>query len=103
MPRQNQAYNHGVQILQAPGYVVIHYESMHDVRFIPLDGRPHLPAHIRLWNGDSRGRWEGDTLVVDWTNFDPRQEYEGAHQTNMHFVERFTRVDAEDDRLRSHR
>ncbi len=95
MPRQNQAYNHGVQILQAPGYVVIHYESMHDVRFIPLDGRPHLPAHIRLWNGDSRGRWEGDTLVVDWTNFDPRQEYEGAHQTNMHFVERFTRVDAE--------
>jgi len=94
MPRQNQAYNHGVQILQVPGYVVIHYESMHDVRIIPLDGRPHLPSHIRLWNGDSRGRWEGNTLVVDWTNFDPRQEYEGAHQTNMHFVERFTRVDA---------
>jgi hypothetical protein len=94
MPRQNQAYNHGVQILQVPGYVVIHYESMHDVRVIPLDGRPHLPDNIRLWNGDSRGRWEGDTLVVDWTNFDPRQEYEGAHQTNMHFVERFTRVDA---------
>jgi hypothetical protein len=94
MPRQNQAYNHGVQILQSPGYVVIHYESMHDVRVIPLDGRPHLPDNIRLWNGDARGRWEGDTLVVDWRNFDPRQEYEGAHQTNMHFVERFTRVDA---------
>jgi hypothetical protein len=93
MPRQNQAYNHGVEILQVPGYVVIHYESMHDVRFIPLDGRPHLPDHVRLWNGDSRGRWEGDTLVVDWTNFDPRQEYEGALQGNMHFVERFTRVD----------
>jgi hypothetical protein len=94
MPRQNQAYNHGLQILQVPGYVVIHYESMHDVRFIPLDGRPHLPGNIRLWNGDSRGHWEGNTLVVDWTNFDPRQEYEGAQQGNMHFVERFTRVDA---------
>jgi len=94
MPRQSQAYNHGLQILQVPGYVVIHYESMHDVRFIPLDGRPHLPDNIRLWNGDSRGHWEGNTLVVDWTNFDPRQEYEGAPQGNMHFVERFTRVDA---------
>jgi hypothetical protein len=93
MPRQNQAYNHGVQILQTPGWVVIHYESMHDVRFIPLDGRPHLPDHVRLWNGDSRGRWEGNTLVVDWSNFDPRQEYEGARQGNMRFVERFTRVD----------
>jgi hypothetical protein len=93
MPRQNQAYNHGVQILQSPGWVVIHYESMHDVRMIPLDGRPHLPDQIRLWNGDSRGRWDGDTLVVDWANFDPRQEYEGALQTNMRFVERFTRVD----------
>jgi len=94
MPRQSQAYNHGLQILQVPGYVVIHYESMHDVRFIPLDGRPHLPGNIRLWNGDSRGHWEGNSLVVDWTNFDPRQEYEGAPQGNMHFVERFTRVDA---------
>ena len=94
MPRQSQAYNHGLQILQVPGYVVIHYESMHDVRFIPLDGRPHLPDNIRLWNGDSRGHWEGNTLVVDWSNFDPRQEYEGASQARMHFVERFTRVDA---------
>ena len=94
MPRLAQAYNHGLQILQVPGYVVIYYESMHNARFIPLDGRPHLPGNIRLWNGDSRGHWEGNTLVVDWTNFDPRQEFQGALQGNMHFVERFTRVDA---------
>src|SRR5262245_65783568 len=56
IPRLGQAYNHGVQILQMPGYVVIHYESMHDVRIIPLDGRPHVDQNIRLLNGDYRGQ-----------------------------------------------
>ena len=95
MPRIEQSYNHGIEILQSPGYVVIFYESMHNARIIPLDGSPHLPSNVRLWDGDSRGRWEGNTLVVDWTNFDPRQEARvgGAQQGNVHYIERFTRVD----------
>ena len=95
MPRLAQSYNHGIEILQSPGYVVIFYESMHNARIIPLDGSPHLPSNVRLWDGDSRGRWEGNTLVVDWTNFDPRQEARvgGAQQGNVHYIERFTRVD----------
>ena len=94
MPRYSQLYNHGTEILQTPGYVVILYESMHNARLIPLDGSPHLPSNLRLWDGDSRGHWEGNALVVDWTNFDPQQEFEGAPQGDMHVVERFTRVDA---------
>jgi hypothetical protein len=95
MPRVFQSYNHGVQILQTPGQVVIHYESMHDVRVIPLDGRPHIDSNIRQWNGDSRGHWEGDTLVVDWTNFSDKQEWEGGVlQGTMRFTERFTKIDA---------
>ena len=100
MPRIRQGYNHGVQILQTPDHVVIHYESMHDIRIIPLDGRPQLDDAIRLWNGDSRGRWEGDTLVVEWTNFTGEQLFDGGYpggrlnfpQDNMRFIERFTRV-----------
>jgi hypothetical protein len=101
MPRIGQAYNHGLQILQTPGQVVVHYESMHDVRVIPLDGRPHLPQSIRQLNGDSRGHWEGNTLVVDWTNFSDKQRFDGAGdgetglpQGNMRYTERFTKVDA---------
>jgi hypothetical protein len=94
MPRLAQSYNHGIEILQSPGYVVIFYESMHNARIIPLDGSPHLPSNVRLWDGDPRGHWDGNTLVVDWTNFDPRQEFQGAMQRNMHVVEHFTRVDA---------
>jgi len=94
MPRIGQAYNHGVMILQTPTSVAIFYESMHDVRIIPLDGRPHLHSSIRQWNGDARGRWEGNTLVVDWTNFTEKQEFAGARQGNMRFTERFTKVDA---------
>ena len=95
MPRIGQAYNHGLQILQTPGYVVIYYESMHDTRFIPLDGRPHIDSSIRQWNGDSRGHWEGNTLVVDWRNFTDKQEFRGLGlpQGNMRFVERITKID----------
>ena len=78
IPRGTQAYNHGVQILQSPGQVVIHYESMHDVRVIPLDNRPHIDQKIRLWNGDARGHWEGHTLVVESTNFTDKQRFDAT-------------------------
>jgi hypothetical protein len=67
---------------------------IHDVRIIPLDGRPHAPSGIRQWMGDSRGRWDGDTLVVTTTNFTDKTNFRGA-SANMKLVERFTRVDAD--------
>ena len=93
MPRLPQNYNSGTQIFQAPDYVVLHYEQF-DRRVIPLDGRPHVGSKIRQWNGDSRGRWEGQTLVVDTTNFTNKQEFRGIPQGSLHLIERFTRVDA---------
>jgi hypothetical protein len=80
--------------IQSPGYVVIVTQSNSDVRIIPVDGRPHLPERVRPWYGDSRGRWEGDTLVVDTTNFKdrtPAVNFMGSTQA-LHLVERFTRV-----------
>ena len=71
-------YNNNYQILQTPGYVVVLLEMIHDARIIPLDGRPHLGKHIRQWFGDSRGHWEGDTLVVDTTNFADKANYRGS-------------------------
>ncbi|SVD90681.1 uncharacterized protein METZ01_LOCUS443535, partial [marine metagenome] len=65
-------YGAGYRILQTDGYVVILYEMIHDARIIPLDGRPHLDNSIRAWNGDSRGRWEGNTLVVEVTNYNDK-------------------------------
>lgn len=79
------------QIFQVPGYVVLVMETIHDVRIIPLDGRPHLPTRIRQWHGDSRGRWEGMTLVVETTNFSPKTTVLGSDE-NLHLVERFTRI-----------
>jgi hypothetical protein len=67
-------YNNNYQIIQAPGYVVIFSEMIHEARIIPLDGRPHLDPAIKQWIGDSRGRWEGQTLVVETTNFHPDSE-----------------------------
>ena len=84
------AYNNNIRIVQAAGYVAILNEMIHDVRVIPLDGRPHVPQNVRLWMGDSRGRWEGNTLVVDTTNFSDKTNFRGADQ-NLHLVERFTR------------
>ena len=86
-------YGNSFQIVQAPGYVAIRYEMIHDARVIPLDNRPHLSHAIRSYFGDSRGRWEGDTLVVDVTNFSKDAGYRGA-TTNLHVVERFKRIDA---------
>lgn len=92
-PMLPSGYNNMYQIVQAPGYVMIQTEMIHDVRIIPLDGRPHLPPSVRQWMGDSRGRWEGDTLVVDTTNFSGKTSFRGASE-NLHLVERFTRTDA---------
>jgi len=92
-------YNHNYQILQSPGYVAIVVEMIHDVRIIPTDGRRHVGPAIRQWLGDSRGRWEGNTLVVETTNVTPGRELRpsrtvlgGSEQLKM--VERFTRLDA---------
>jgi hypothetical protein len=79
------------QIFQTPKYVVLFMEVAHEARIIPLDGRPHLPAGVRQWEGDSRGRWEGKTLVVDTTNFSPKSFFMGSAE-NLHLTERFTRV-----------
>ncbi len=79
------------KIVQSPGYVVLVNEILHENRIIPLDGRPHVNSTIRSWMGDSRGRWEGNTLVVDTTNFIDRAQFRGAG-VNMHLVERFTRT-----------
>jgi hypothetical protein len=87
-------YNNFVQILEFPQHVVIYTEMIHDARVVPLDGRPHAPAAVRLWLGDSRGRWEDDTLVVDTTNFTDKTGFRGADE-NLHLIERFRRVDAD--------
>ena len=79
------------QIVQTPDYVVFVVEWIHDARIIPLDGRPHFPPGIRTWNGDSRGHWEGETLVADTTNFSTKSNFMGSAE-NLHLVERFTRV-----------
>jgi hypothetical protein len=84
-------YNNNYQIVQGAGYVAIFVEMIHDVRVIPTDGRPHLPANVRQWMGDPRGHWEGDTLVVDTTNFTAKTNFRGADE-NLHLTERFTRT-----------
>jgi hypothetical protein len=84
-------YNNDVQILQSRDHVVILNEMIHDTRVIPLDGRPHVSADIREWMGDSRAHWEGNTLVVDTTNFSSEYSFRGS-DANLHLTERFTRV-----------
>jgi hypothetical protein len=85
------AYNNNVQILQAPGTVVIINEMVHNARIIPTDGRPHTA--LRQWSGDSRGRWEGDTLIVETINFRRETSLQGS-TADTRLVERFTRIDA---------
>jgi len=97
-------YNNAYQILQTPGYVVILQEMIHEARIIPLDGRPHVDNSVRMWTGDPRGRWEGNTLVVETTNFNDKGwiATNGAsarirgvsHSDALRLVERFTRTDA---------
>jgi hypothetical protein len=88
------AYNNNYQIFQTPDYVVILAEMIHDARIVPLDGRGPAPQNVRLWMGDSVGRWEGDTLVVETTNFTDKTNYRGSGQT-LHLIERFTRLSAD--------
>ena len=88
-PMTPGAYNNNFQLFQTPQYVVIHNEMVHDARIIPLDGRPH--GHLRQWKGDSRGHFEGDTLVVDTINF-KRETSLPNSSANTHLVERFTRT-----------
>src|SRR5262245_7040296 len=78
-------------IVQTPGYVVLFLEAIHEARIITLDGRPHLPASVRQWQGDSRGRWDGQTLVIDTTNFSASNNFMGSSD-HLHLVERLTRV-----------
>ena len=101
-PIMPSGYNNNMQLFQTPDHVVILTEMVHDARIIPLDGRAHLSGELQQWNGDSRGRWDGDTLVVETTNFtgktagynDTITTASGSGLT-LHLTERFTRVDAD--------
>jgi hypothetical protein len=85
-------YGNVYQIAQSPGYVVITYEIVHEARVIPLGGRPHVAAAIHEHMGDARGHWEGDTLVVETTNFTTLTVYRNANPARLKITERFTRV-----------
>ena len=89
-PMVSSAYNNNVQIFQVPGYVVILNEMVHNARIIPIDGRPH--GELRQWSGDSRGRWEGETLVIETRNF-LRETSLGGSSEDTYLVERFRRMD----------
>jgi hypothetical protein len=87
-------YNNNVQLFQTPGLVAIHSEMIHDTRLVPIDGRSHLPSTIRQWLGDARARWDGDTLVVETTNFTGKTAFRGS-SASLHLMERFTRMPAD--------
>src|SRR5436190_23904208 len=93
-PMMPTGYNGNYQIVQAPGYVMILTEMIHDVRIIPLDGRPQLAKNVRQWIGSSRGHWEGDTLVIETSNFNGKNPFQNGSE-DMRIVERFTRLDAD--------
>ncbi len=87
-------YNQNLHLFQTPDHVVLVTEMVHTVRVVPLDGRPVLSDDVRQWSGDSRGHWEGETLVVETSNFNDQRGWRGS-TTNMKLVERYTRVDAD--------
>jgi len=105
-PLTPSAYNNNLRIVQTPSYVVLFTEMIHNARIVPIDGRPHLPKEVSEWSGDSRGRWEGNTLVVETANFtdktptfqlpldlaDPSRNGAAGSGKNMRLTERFTRV-----------
>ncbi len=90
-PRMGAGYNSYFQVFQTPTHVAIFQEMGHFSRLIPIDDRPHVDEDLRLWTGDPRGRWEGDTLVVETRNYSPNTRFSGATE-NLHLVERFTRI-----------
>ena len=98
-PMSTGGYNNNVQLFQTPDYVVLLNEQNHDARIIPLDGRPHVGPQIRQWMGDSRGHWEGETLVVETIHFNGKHDQIGRPLLNtgehLSLVERFTRTDPE--------
>ena len=94
VPRLGAGYNSYVQIFQTPDHIALFKEMAHDVKLIPLDGSPHAPGTVRQWNGDSRGRWEGDTLVVETGNFSAKSDFRGSAE-GLHLVERYTRTGPE--------
>ena len=85
-------YGNSYQIVQGPGYVAIIYEMIHEIRTIPLDSRPHAGSATRSYMGDARGHWEGDTLVVETTNFRDEGIYRNANPATLRLIERFTRT-----------
>ncbi len=87
-------YNQNLQVFQTPDHVVLITEMVHTVRVVPVGGRPALPGHVRQWSGDSRGRWEGDTLVIETSHFNDQRRWRGT-TPSMTLVERLTRVDAD--------
>ncbi len=93
-PMTPGAYNNNVQVFQTPTHVALLNEMVHNARIIPVDGRPRLPAGLRQWVGDSRGHWDGDTLIVTTTNFLRETTFRNS-SARMQLVERFTRVDEE--------
>jgi hypothetical protein len=90
-PMMDAAYNSNYHIVQAPGYVMILTEMIHDARIIPLDGRPQPSENVRQWMGVSRGRWDGDTLVIETTNFNGKNPLRGSTE-HMRVTERLRRV-----------
>jgi hypothetical protein len=94
-PMLPYVYNNNFRIVQTKDTVAIMIEMIHDVRIIPIDGRPHVTQNIRGWFGDSRGHWEGDTLVVETTNFNGkmRVSFDTVASDKLRVVERFTRID----------
>jgi hypothetical protein len=98
-PRLGAGYNSYIQIFQSKDYVTILQETIHDARVVPLDGRPHVASNVQQWHGDSRGHWEGDTLVVETTNYSPKSAIlfltgGASGSSNLKITERFTRTDA---------
>ena len=93
-PMTPSAYNNNMQLFQTPDHVVLVTEMVHTARVVPLDGRPPLSPDIRQWSGDSRGYWEGETLVIETRNFADKRRWRGTTE-GMHLVERLTRVDAD--------
>jgi hypothetical protein len=92
-PMMNAGYNSNYQIVQGQGYVMILVEMIHDARIIPIDTRAPLPENMRQWMGDSRGHWEGDTLVIETANLNGKNPFRGSGE-RMHVTERLTRIDA---------
>jgi hypothetical protein len=91
LPMLPSPYNNNYEIYQTKDYVAIEIEMIHDTRIIPLDGSPHIPATVQQWMGDPRGRWEGDTLVVETTNFTDKTRFRGSDE-NLRLIEKFTRT-----------